>query len=110
MQSYPLSSEIVAESAISTQMMIALRKMEESWETAKEQMRNENNQNDVMSCEEDEEEDFIVYSPIQIRVNEEPDRGEANECQQFKAFTEDLDAILQASFFFLIQIRGRPTH
>ena len=73
---------------------------EESWGAAQEQIRKENLQNDVeMSWEEDEKEDFVVYSPIRIYVNEETSDGDdANECHKFNAFTEGPNTTLKASF------------
>jgi len=81
-------------------MMIDVGK-EESWGAAREQIGKENLQNDVeMSWEEDEQEDFIVYSPIRIYVNEEADVDDADECNQFNAFTEGSHATLKASLFY----------
>ena len=91
---------IVEESTTSTSMMTDVGK-EESWGAAQEQIRKENLQNDVeMSWEEDEQKDFIVYSPIRIYVNEEAsDDDDADECHKFNAFTQDSHATPKASLF-----------
>ncbi len=68
----------------------------ESLETAQEQFRNENNQNEmILPCEEDDQEDLFVYSPIHIHDNEEADTADGDDadvCLQKNAFTEVPDA------------------